>query len=63
MKQWIIIKDLHILKFYFVINDITEIAVCHPKSSMLAVFESKKDAESYKKEMGIKGQEIKINIK
>jgi nitrate/TMAO reductase-like tetraheme cytochrome c subunit len=62
MRKWIILKMLHPLQFKMVINQINEIAVCHPKSSMLKVFDTLEEASNYQEEHGISGQCVELPI-
>jgi hypothetical protein len=62
MKNWIILKKIHPLSTYFVISDIRDIAYCHPKSSMLAQFSSKKEADKFIKDFDVSGVAIELPV-
>jgi hypothetical protein len=62
MEKWIILKMLQPVQLKMVINSIQEIAVCHPKSSMLIVFDSLDDASNYQEDRGISGQCVELPI-
>lgn len=62
MEKWIILKMLWPSQLKMVINSLQEIAVCHPKSSMLMTFDSLDEAAEYQEEHGISGQCVELPI-